>query len=772
MLLSATEAIYSGNLPVKKLFTNNKLTYKPKTFPFANLANPVINVYVSDAGVSVFNGSWNASTGTYTRTVATSTISITRSTILAGLGWSWSFYRVIPFPGTYYYRVSGLNPAPTTPPLTGWESLNPAYDPPPTLTYNFPVSTIHPAITGLYNFKPVIGENDYYINQTSLVGFASASFFSSVTSITQFGNPSESFTNIDTDFFPNLETYEYYLSANTGNLFLNNSKIKSLTINKQPKQLNLYNNLNLENLTFAADIKFTDNNITNCPSVTSLTINANTFLTNLDLTKFSKLKTLTINATNLSSLQVLQNYPNLIYLNLANSSLTGSKIPDTFLKSLSDKSLSSYNGQNVPLYSVNISNFFGRSSASNESFFNVYKQNQNISLEIDPSLPVIEIPSATTYFPSTLGNEIIVSCPVSSNGINSVQHKTLSGIYYKLDNVVYNNRDVFRNVNDFYILYDDPNTRWTVVGPTSTSTFIWLSAYEVLNNIGDIPSIGWTGPAYKVGYGTAAVPAGNTGWWRDTAVYSTSMFLFSSLRNITESATKQRPGYDILSGYNPNFYWKDYDFSGIGYQSLLNSGTQARFTMISPVHAFYSSHWFGAPGPSIGTTLYFIDKNNNITTNTILSSKPYLAGDVSLSILSNPLSTAAYPIGSLPNILNGLSFPLTGLKDFIHGPIGSGRIGTSIPDSVSCSVNRGPANYRQLISIPKTLWLAENVHGADSGTVLWYAHPTTKRLVVIAPQYSAASLANLYTTLYNAATALCKQFYGDPLMYQLTAYNF
>jgi hypothetical protein len=764
MLLSATEAIYSGNLPVKKLFTNNKLAYKPKEFPFATLTNSVLSLYVSGAGQTVFNGSWLKQSGVYTKTISLSVIQITNNAVTS----SWNFSRVLPSPYTTYYTISGLNPIPAAPPLTGWKSTNSAYDPPPTLIYNYPTSSAHTAVTGAYIFTPGISIEDYYINKTSLVGFASSNFFTSLSSITQIPIPTEFYSAFDTDFFPNLQIYNYYLSANTGNLILNNSKIKTLTVSKQPKLLNLYNNSNLENLTFANDIIFTDDNIINNPSLTSLTVNTNTNLKTLDITKFPKLKTLIINAANLSSLQILQNYPNLNYLSL-NCNLTGYQIPDTFLNILS--------GKLSPQYIINNNSFFGRSSASNEAFLSVYKQGiaslQTYAgdIEIDPSLPIISISPATTYSPSTLGNEIIISCPVSSNNVNFVQHKTLSGIYYKLDNVVYNNRDVFRNINDFYILYDDPNTRWTVVGPTSTSNFIWLSAYEVLNNIGDIPSIGWNGPAYHSGYGGKALPAGSTGWWRDTAVYSTTMFLFTSLRNITENSTQQRPGYDILSGYNPNFYWKDYDFSGIGYQSILNSGADARFTMISPVHAFYTSHWFGQPGPPIGTTLYFIDKNNNITTNTILSSKPYLAGDASLCILSKPLSTAAYPIGSLQNILTEFSFPLTGLKDFIYGPVGSGRIGAGIPDS-ACTINRAPTNYRQLISIPKTLWIPEGDYTADSGTVLWYAHPTTKQLVTIGPQSFPINLSNMYLTFYNAATALCKQFYGDPLLYQLSAYNF
>lgn len=313
---------------------------------------------------------------------------------------------------------------------------------------------------------------------------------------------------------------------------------------------------------------------------------------------------------------------------------------------------------------------------------------------------------------------------------------------------------------------------YKLVGPTSSSNTVWLSATETAGDIGNVPSIGWSGKAYKNGFGTGSPGAGNTGWWNDTAVFSTRMYLFSSF--IYGGANVRRIGVYNLSGYNPNFYWSDYDFSGIGYLNVSDPSWNGRITSISPVHFVAATH-FPAGGVPAGTLIKFINKNGSVTTRTVLSSVA-TGADYTVGVYDAPVSGAAYPIGSLGNFVSGLS-AVTDIKNFLWGPSTTGKVGIMAPRSIS-NYTGAPTTYLQLTSIPKSLWYTEYQYVADSSTQFWYADPARKQLVVLGltyyagPQMNSYNLQGWYTTIYNTATALCKQFYGDPLMYQLTAYNF
>lgn len=90
--------------------------------------------------------------------------------------------------------------------------------------------------------------------------------------------------------------------------------------------------------------------------------------------------------------------------------------------------------------------------------------------------------------------------------------------------------------------------------------------------------------------------------------------------------------------------------------------------------------------------------------------------------------------------------------------------------------NIAPLNYDQIYSVPKFGWHSDNqfVVG-DSSTNLWYNDNNqliTVGIVKYATPSSQIPLSNIYSSLVKEATALCDQFYGEPLMYQLTAYNF
>jgi hypothetical protein len=778
MLLSATEAIYSGNLPVKKLYSNTNLAYKPKEFPFCSTLKPLV-IQISGAGIAGVNGIWylGANGASYFKPGSISTYGGLDIATQSVSGWKISIGQYVDV--TTYYQVSGLSPVPGIPPLTGWRSLNPIYDPPPILTYNQPLSAVYETFlkTSQVNIvmQPTLEpDRDYFFNieNNTFFGNSSSTQFANITSISNVNT--NYYEDFDTDYFSNLKIFS------GGNIKrgigFNNSKLQQINIFSS-SSLRLYNNLNLQNINLGA-YGLTPDNIINSPQLSTLTLGAltlgtNSQVTNVNIQAFPNLRNFTVtNNSNLTSLQTLSSYPGFESLIIGITNLSGFEMLDTFLNSMSSSQTPNY------LRTNSLSNLFFRSSASNNAFFSVYKKmfarNINPTPDIDPFYPVPSLP--TSYYPSTLGNRVVVSCPISANNTTFVQHRTLSGIYTKVDGAVYNNRDIFRNVNDFYILYDSTNTRWTVVGPTSGSGTIWLSAQETFGDYGNIPALGWGGPAYIFPPGTSGR---NGAWWISTSVYSTQLIAFSAdiYSGSFGSNSSIRPGTYPLSGWNADFLngpWSNYDFSGIGYQDVNDPTWNGRFTLVSPVHFLNTTHF---PNPLVnGSVVKFIHRDNTISTRTVLSSRD-LGSDVRLGILSSPVSAAAYPIGSMTNFITGMSV-VSELSGFLWGPGTTSRIGIGLPlASTTTLYNLRPENYFQITNIPKSLWFTQNVVVGDSSTQFWYADPKNKQLSILGITQSPApsgphKLSNLYTTIYNTATALCQQFYGTPLMYQLTAYNF
>lgn len=769
MLLSATEAIYSGNLPVKKLHIDNKLTYKPKVFSFCSIIKPLV-IEISNAGITNVNGVWYlmANKTSYEKPGTVSTYGFLSPNVAVS-GWDIVIGR---FGGTTYYRVSGLNPIPSIPPLTGWVSLNNSYDPTPTLSYNNPLSAVYEVFLSNIqqvnlNISPTLSSNkDYYFdNVDTFFGVSSSTQFANVTSISNLDD--SLYSNFDFDYFPNISNISMLRSSR---VVFNNSKLQSLVTSniKTTDIFYIYNNLNLLDVILGASY-FTSNTFNTNPRISSFSVNTNPQLTDFNLTPYSNLRNLSIiNTPNLTSLQTLSSYPNFQNLTLTTNALTGYTFLDTFLLGMSSKPNPTY------VHDGTFAKRLGRSNVSNAAFLEVFKKNQNITYEIDPVFPLQTIP--TSYYPST-HNEIVVSCPVSANNTNFIQHTTLSGIYTKVNNVTYNNRDVFRNINDFFILYDNNNTRWTLIGPTSGSSTIWLSAQDVIGDNGNIPSIGWNGIAFKLGFGTSSPGTNNSGWWNQTAVFDTRMYLFSSF--MYAGTNVRRIGGYPLSGFNSNFYWSAYNFSGIGYQNVSDPMFNGRWTLISPVHYINTFHF--PESLSIGAKINFIHKDRSISTRTVLSAVNLPnsgTNDLRIGILDAPLSAAAYPIGSLTNFITAISSTID-FNNFLYGPVGTGKVGIGIPSTYynDCRYYVAPTTYTQITSVPKSLWFTENVYVGDSSAQFWYTDPIRKQLVILGiTKFSIPSgpalLDRYYTTLYNTATALCKQFYGDPLMYQLTAYNF
>lgn len=100
-----------------------------------------LTITITDSGSVSANGIFISTDSTQTRwnkivngrnplVINNSTITLAKNTSLSG--WQINRFGV---GGTVYYRVTGLNPFPNIPPLSGWFSTNTLFDPPPILQY-------------------------------------------------------------------------------------------------------------------------------------------------------------------------------------------------------------------------------------------------------------------------------------------------------------------------------------------------------------------------------------------------------------------------------------------------------------------------------------------------------------------------------------------------------------------------------------------------------------------------------------------------------------
>lgn len=465
-----------------------------------------------------------------------------------------------------------------------------------------------------------------------------------------------------------------------------------------------------------------------------------------------------------------KSYSNLTYgfLNLSADIITDTdNIIDFTIKSIynttSAQGLTSYGTDSGTLIYLNISLNTGRTSASDDYILKSAGYNSYRPLEIDAYYPVEQLPVGS-YYPHTLGDTITVQAPISTNNAGvKVRFNALSGIYVKTGDIK-DNRDVFRNSNDYFVLFDEPEQRWTVIGPLSTSETIWLTAKETLGDYGNIPILGWGGPAWHSG-GIVSDPY----WLADTCVFSTQMFAFSSLR----TSAGGRYGFDPFQGFNSDSYWKDFDFSGIGYQNVSDPEWNGRAHLVSSVHFVNTIHFPSSLPP--GTLLKFVHKDGSISTRSVLSAVD-LQKDIRIGILNEPVSAACYPIGFLNAFLNNLNTK-SDWKNFLLGPTTKGEVSYGIPDiTFALKFDCEPDRYSQFISVPKSGWYSgKTLVVGDSSTGVWGVSGNQLALLGIikfASFQGETSLYNEYNSLFYTATALSKQFYGDPYLYTLTAFNF
>ncbi|NBU72254.1 MAG: hypothetical protein EBS53_12555, partial [Bacteroidetes bacterium] len=323
-------------------------------------------------------------------------------------------------------------------PLTGWVSLDPSYDPVPTLSLS---STPESFFCGNIDDSPP-----------------------------SFGPE---------DFFPNNDYTVLYATTSSSRV----PSIKTL----------YFSNLAIQNANFS---KFT--------SLSSLTLRYSTSIEALDLSKNNQLQYLNLdNCISLSSLNLNSN--NLKQVYLAAAPLLHDSVDAMFA--------SVYASPNASYFGY-LGTSEGRSAASNNAFIDLYKRNvQVLPLEIDPSYPVLNPPDY--YVSSSLqGNSLSIMNPVSTLGASITRSKTLTGVYLKTGDVL-NNRDVFRNNKDYCVVYNSNLKLWTLVGPGSSSTTVWLSADAGVGDWGNPPNLGWRGIAYSVGN-----DASNR-WWQTTRLQTT-----------------------------------------------------------------------------------------------------------------------------------------------------------------------------------------------------------------------------------------------------------
>jgi hypothetical protein len=419
---------------------------------------------------------------------------------------------------------------------------------------------------------------------------------------------------------------------------------------------------------------------------------------------------------------------------------------------------------NLPSYSnTNSGAAMGRSSSSDDTFLKLIATNYfGIPFELDSYFPIQYLPTGT-YYPHTLGNTLVLQAPVSAQGGTLVRFNALSGIYTKTGDIK-DNRDVFRNNDNYFVLFDEPQQRWTVVGPLSTSSTVWLSTQETIGDYGNIPKRGWGGPAYRR---LTSQP-----WSVDTCVYSTQTLVYSATRVING-----RYGYDPYQGFNNDSFWKDLDFSGIGYNAAASDPEwNGKMILVSPVHFVNTAHFPGVM--SEGSLWKFVHKDGSVSTRSVLSSIDIGLTDVRIGILNNPVSAACYSIGNFTNFNKSISAK-SDYARVLLGPTATGEVSQGIRLNASGlpAINSAPSTYFKFSSLPKSRWYSSSslVIG-ESSSGMWMRQRNNQLSLFGLIKYSnfasEVEMSSVYNSLFNAATSLCNTFYGNPLTYTLTATNF
>lgn len=591
-----------------------------------------------------------------------------------------------------------------------------------------------------------------------------------------FSNINIGFTSLAKLNLSNLSASYIYGSYNSA---LSSININSITSNDTLQFLN--NNALLSATVIDCNLKsFFIGNNSNCNSITITGCNINSFSTNFsDSSQIRNinlsLNSITgINMTSYFSLTSLTLPSRLRDLQIIN---TGLSATDTYMDVLCTNNYR--NG--IFSYTNSVNKTISRTSLSNKSFETLVTRGYTITpFELD----VAPFPSRPTgYVPSVDSDSITVMCPISTrNGqyadypsqydFYSTRFNVATGEYIKVSET-YNNRDVWKNSNEYFILFNSSINAWTLVGPLSTSSNIWLSASESYNEWGTPPGVGWFGKAFQDGGftgGNLYNPATyGSVWAQSTVVSSTKNLLFSSFAPISPNGNDY-PGQGYLGqgqarvfgdpakGYNSSFYWNDYDFSGILYNSSSTSFSTGRGTLISPIHFVCNDHylpWGGSGTTGAGQTLRLYNKDGTITNVTVLSSVQYPAGfDSRVGILNAPVTNTFYPIGSGSNFCNNVLTDFTKLSCFLVGPFQSSRMGImpikGTENTASWFVSPPYTStlnsdfYKNSYTIPRSLMFGESIIGGDSSSQTWFLSSSVKRPILISGTQSSNGSGPLF----------------------------
>jgi hypothetical protein len=803
MNLNKVKKIYKGDTAVNYAYTKNLKAFSP-TFTFLKLTEEGSwQITVNNAGVSSINGdiwNWYFLSNTY-RWLKNNSTSTRIQYSFSRRQWELISSSLT---STYVYSCSAYNSVQF--PKDQWVSWNPEWSPPPTLikiasavpvlsqyAINNIQSPVIPSSEAIGTFQiepPLVLNVDYHFDAStnSFVGITSSTNFDSITGISTRSTP----TQINLAKLPNLEYLNYLSTYGDGLEVTNNSKIKKIGyLSRFSNKITITNNSNLEYLNVGdlrETLSFDKINIYNNPKLKTLRLTLNNLNSyNVD---HPFLSTLYLQCTNMTNL-TLTNLGDLQEFIIKYTSLTGSKIIDqvyanmanTVFKNLEAPIYLHYNQAESDLSSgfggiVNIG-LLGRTISSNNDFLFLYRNNKlnNNSVEgratpeLDPLYPKSFIPLGT--FTTTLPTStIIFNAPVINNTTSStyIQASFLSGEYIYTGNIK-EGRSVFSNINDYHILYNNNIQAWTLVGPTSTSNTVWVSAYASIADYGNVPTVGWKGPSYQTGnwQGDTRSP-----WFTSSSIYSKSLMLYLSSRYEPGGGRYHANPY---SGYNPNFYWKHLDFSGVGWNvsdGSIAAPISQRAILISPIHFVGNKHWPGEGWKNKTIAFYHLD--GSISTRTCLSSvdvDPPNAGDRSLGILNSPVSAAYYRVGVNSYLKN---IEISDVKNFIWGPGQYGKVGVAMP--IVQAVNTYTANninalYQQISSVPASLWYGERIIGGDSSSPYWYIN--NNELIFIGSEQGAGPSGprvNVQTT-NQLMTALSLQFFGPATnYYTLSVYDF
>jgi len=707
-----------------------------------------------------YNNNFSRWDGTFTNLGQLSSQRLSRSTandwrILSGIS-----------SATRIYNNNSSNPS-TKAPLTNWTAQSAFLDPAPVFTNTYAFSTY------FVPDGPSSSFDDFYFNAPdylSIRAAGSAAFdpvsltvrrnlqsinLSRLSSLTAFSLSISTFLTA-IDFSQNASLRNISLATVTSISSLNLSQNNQLvSVNLQTvtalRTLTLGSvNPQLDSLLFSSIPSNLESiqNLNNIPLLRSVTINTS-IIPELDFSGSNSLATLVLNNNSLSSLRV-PSVSSLKIVNVSNNSNLSAQIIDNIFRAVSANSgiFLTYTGTSQ-----------GRTSATDAGFIHIYRNsnfaNMPTPFELDPVYPPVSTPSG--YVPSNIqGNSMTVFAPVS--GSNSVQFPELTGEYLKTGDV-FNNRDVFRNNSDYFILYNSTQSLWTLVGPSSSSNTVWLSADPGVGDWGNPPSDTWQGRAYNTS-------ANATGWFQRTTVFRTDMLLFSAYSyNNTVYTTGTEIAGEPVQGYNNNFRWKDLDFTGMIYAGWLFQG---RAALISPVHCVLAHHY--PPGfsfPPNNNTVYVYHSDGSRTTTQMVTGLRIGSTDIAIGILSAPVSAAQYFVLSGSNSQFRSVTAADSINNFLYGPSQTGKIGVGIPFGTNASFstrNIDPSQRNGIFSVPNSLWHGEPGVTGDSTCMHWVV--SAGRLVLAGHTQSGGSqpvgpdYGFYFDQIVQAVTALNVHQYG------------